>query len=175
MRQIVLSAVNSMAQRWLLIYDNVDSLVSHELQPYLPSGKGSVLITSRNPRWGNMAVLSLPVFTPAESEAFWQKWLGLGSAEQERARAELAVDLGHFPLALEHAAAYIHENEMGADDYVPLFGSGGMSCGQRRSRPMRIRARLRRRGIWPLPKRGRRREPPPCSISFAFWMGGHSP
>ncbi len=78
MRQIVLSAVNSMAQRWLLIYDNVDSLPPHELQPYLPSGKGSVLITSRNPRWGNMAVLSLPVFTPAESEAFWQKRLGAG-------------------------------------------------------------------------------------------------
>ena len=121
MRQIVLSAVNSMAQRWLLIYDNVDSLPPHDLQPYLPSGKGSVLITSRNPRWGNMAVLSLPVFTPAESAAFWQKRLGVGSAAQERARAELAVELGHFPLALEHAAAYIHENEMGADDYVRLF------------------------------------------------------
>ena len=123
MRQIVLSAVNSMAQRWLLIYDNVDSLPPHELYPYLPSGNGAVLITSRNPDWSDMSdVLSLSVFSPEESEAFWVGRLGEAVAERE-VRAKLASELGHLPLALEHAAAYIKANGIGVADYLRLFST----------------------------------------------------
>ena len=134
-RQMVLSAVSSMPQRWLLIYDNVDSgvneaetsnqLTPRTLRPYLPSGAGAVLITSRNQQWDNVAkVLPLQTFTPAESALFWRerlKRLGMSTPEEEVARAELAEALGCLPLALEHAAAYMGEKGRNAAYYLRQY------------------------------------------------------
>ena len=53
---------------WLLIFDNADD--PKQLEPYLPTGVGHVLITSRNQAWGHAAEpLEVDVFTSDESVA----------------------------------------------------------------------------------------------------------
>ncbi len=53
---------------WLLIFDNADN--PKELEPYLPTGAGHVLITSRNQAWSHSAEpLEVDVFTGDESVA----------------------------------------------------------------------------------------------------------
>jgi len=39
--------------RWLLVLDNAES--SRDLRDWLPAGPGHILITSRNPAWGELA------------------------------------------------------------------------------------------------------------------------
>ena len=51
---------------WLLIFDNADD--PKQLEPYLPTGSGHVLITSRNQAWTHSAEpLEVDVFTRDES------------------------------------------------------------------------------------------------------------
>src|ERR1700729_477128 len=53
---------------WLLIFDNADD--PKQLEPYLPTGAGHVLITSRNQAWTHSAEpLGVDVFTREESVA----------------------------------------------------------------------------------------------------------
>ena len=53
---------------WLLIFDNADD--PKQLEPYLPTGSGHVLITSRNQAWTHPAEpLEVEVFTREESVA----------------------------------------------------------------------------------------------------------
>lgn len=52
--------------RWLLIYDNAEN--SQLLAPFLPGGVGQVLITSRNPRWHELATaVAVDLFDSQES------------------------------------------------------------------------------------------------------------
>jgi tetratricopeptide (TPR) repeat protein len=118
-RQMVLSWLSSTNKRWLLIYDNVDSLTPRELHPYRPGGLGHALITSRNPHWQAQArVLDINVFTPQEAADFFQQRLGLAD---EPSLGQLAEELGYLPLALEHAAAYIETRQTTAAIYLDLF------------------------------------------------------
>ena len=62
---------------WLLIFDNADD--PKQLEPYLPTGSGHVLITSRNQAWTHSAEpLEVDVFTRDES---------VGAPAAARARA----------------------------------------------------------------------------------------
>lgn len=63
-------------------------------------------------------MLRLDVFTPTETADFWRKKLGAGD---NKARAQLAAELGYLPLALEQAAAYMAENELQAAGYLALY------------------------------------------------------
>jgi hypothetical protein len=70
-RQMVLSRLNGADWRWLLLYDNADQMDARSLRPYLPGGRGHVLITSRRRDWsGTAPVLVVDVFTPQEAEDF---------------------------------------------------------------------------------------------------------
>ncbi|MGH3941088.1 MAG: NB-ARC domain-containing protein, partial [Pseudonocardiaceae bacterium] len=55
--------------RWLLIYDNAED--PRALAPFLPGGAGQVLITSRNPRWGELAE-EAPTGYPVSLASGWQ-------------------------------------------------------------------------------------------------------
>jgi tetratricopeptide (TPR) repeat protein len=111
--------LNGTPRKWLLLCDNADQIEPRDLLNLLPHNPaGRILITSRNPHWRSGHVLRLDVFTDYEAAAFWQEWLGTGN---EAARAELAHELGHLPLAMEHAAAYMAENGIGARAYLVLF------------------------------------------------------
>jgi len=103
--------------RWLLIYDDADT--PEQLEPLLPpGGDGHVLVTSRNPAWGRVAVpLPLDVLRREESVALLGRRTGTRDAA---GAATLAEFLGDLPLALEEAAAYIDETKVGLSDYLRL-------------------------------------------------------
>lgn len=90
--------------RWLLIYDNAPE--PGTVSPYLPSGIGHVLVTSRNRAWASESnAVEVDVFAPEESVRLIQRrWTGLADADA----LALAEQLGHLPLALEQAIA-MHE------------------------------------------------------------------
>src|ERR1017187_2963170 len=102
---------------WLLIFDNADD--PKELEPYLPTGSGHVMITSRNQAWTRSAEpLEVNVFTRAESVAHLMHHvpeLDLTDA------ANVASALGDLPLAIEQAGAWLQETGTPAATYVELL------------------------------------------------------
>jgi Tetratricopeptide repeat len=104
--------------RWLLIFDNADQ--PEELMPFIPSGPGDVLITSRNHRWGPIVeTIALDVFERTESIQFLLK---RGPKRLTDTVADrLAESLGDLPLALEQAGAVLYESLMAVDEYLRLL------------------------------------------------------
>jgi tetratricopeptide (TPR) repeat protein len=103
---------------WLLVFDNATAPAA--IRQYLPpAATGHVIITSRHPHWKDVAQpLDVHVFTPEESLDFLNRRLA-GAIEAE-ARL-LAETLGHLPLALDQAAAYIEETGETIPGYLDLF------------------------------------------------------
>ncbi len=108
--------------RWLIIFDNAED--PRDLRPFLPQGRGSILITSRNPNWGALArpleVQTLPrdkaiEFLLARTGLPCPSKMGEGGGE---GAGELADALGCLPLALEQAAAYIEASGISFADYL---------------------------------------------------------
>jgi tetratricopeptide (TPR) repeat protein len=106
------------AGSWLLVFDNATAPVA--IRQYLPpAATGHVIITSRHPHWKDVAhPLDVHVFTPEESLDFLNRRLA-GAIETE-ARL-LAETLGHLPLALDQAAAYIEETGETISGYLDLI------------------------------------------------------
>ncbi|MDX3850287.1 FxSxx-COOH system tetratricopeptide repeat protein [Streptomyces sp. AK02-01A] len=105
-------------QRWLLIFDNAEH--PDQIDPWLPDGPGHVLITSRNPNWGDIAhQTALDVFTRPDSLTYLRA--RIPSIADEQADV-LAKDLGDLPLALAQAAGVIG-NGMTLDRYRRLLTS----------------------------------------------------
>ncbi|MEV7966424.1 FxSxx-COOH system tetratricopeptide repeat protein [Sphaerisporangium sp. NPDC088356] len=104
--------------RWLLIFDNADN--PNELETYLPSGTGHILITSRNPAWSRIAnPLEVGVFDRPESvEHLLRRVSGLTSPDADN----VASALGDLPLAIEQASAWLGETAMPPEQYVGLLG-----------------------------------------------------
>ena len=99
---------------WLIIFDNADD--PKQLESYLPSGSGHVLITSRNQAWTHSAEpLEVDVFTRDESVAHLLRHV----PELDTADAKTVADaLGHLPLAVEQASAWLEQTGMPARAYV---------------------------------------------------------
>ncbi|MFE9421993.1 FxSxx-COOH system tetratricopeptide repeat protein [Kitasatospora sp. NPDC006697] len=104
--------------RWLLIFDNADS--PERVQQYFPTGgSGTILVTSRNRRWGLIGgSLEVDVFTREESVELLRR-SGPDLADEEADR--LAAALGDLPLALQQAAAWRAETGMQVSEYLRLF------------------------------------------------------
>jgi tetratricopeptide (TPR) repeat protein len=103
---------------WLLVFDNAPN--GKQIVSYLPPSRtGHVLITSRYPNWREYAhPVDLDVMTPDEAIDLLLKRTG----EDDRAMAgKLAEELGHLPLALVQASAYIEHKQRSLADYLPLF------------------------------------------------------
>jgi tetratricopeptide (TPR) repeat protein len=102
--------------RWLLVYDNAGQ--AEDLAPLLPpGGSGHLLITSRNLAWTRVRVpLALRVLERVESVAFLRRRTHTDEANAD-ALSEL---LGDLPLALEEAAAYVEETQVGLGAYLRL-------------------------------------------------------
>jgi tetratricopeptide (TPR) repeat protein len=119
---------------WLLVYDNAAQPL--ELQRYLPTclPGGHIIITSRLQDWpgyiekDNVAVSP---FTKDEAVSFLRRRVpalganpGLHTGEDKRRIGEagrLAEALGHLPIAIEHAAAYLAETGHSVDGYLSRF------------------------------------------------------
>ncbi len=103
---------------WLLVFDNAEDVA--DLRTFIPRRLvGHVLITSRNPFWRGLAeTFEVPVFNPKESRDFL---LGTTQSRDAAAADTLAKALGHLPLALEQAAAYIDVTSLEPAKYLELF------------------------------------------------------
>ena len=95
---------------------------------------GHIIITSRLQNWPGYIdadSIEVPPFTEKESITFLRRRVpALGGHrrqpgdEDERRAAEagrLAAALGHLPIAVEHAAAYLTETRQSIDDYLIRF------------------------------------------------------
>ncbi|MEU6374307.1 FxSxx-COOH system tetratricopeptide repeat protein [Streptomyces sp. NPDC046909] len=105
-------------RKWLLLYDNAES--ADAVRQFLPvGGPGTVLVTSRNPRWAGIArTLQVDVFQREESRSL----LHARSPEIGRHDADrMAEALGDLPLAIEQAAAWHTETGMPVDEYLRLL------------------------------------------------------
>ena len=104
--------------RWLLVFDNAQG--PEGLKPYLPhGGEGHVIITSRNPIWGNLArPLEVLKFERSESIEFLCKRAG---QQDQDAADKLADALGDLPLALEQAGAYMETTGKPLGEYLKAF------------------------------------------------------
>ena len=99
---------------WLLIFDNAED--PEDLAPFLPTGSGHILITSRNQAWTRHAEpVELDVFSRQESLAHLRHHVP-GLAAGDAIRVSMAV--GHLPLAIEQAAAWLAETGMPAALYA---------------------------------------------------------
>ncbi|MEV6332087.1 tetratricopeptide repeat protein [Streptomyces sp. NPDC051909] len=118
---------------WLIVLDNVNHIAP--LLARLPDGR--FLITSRLATvWHDAtAVIRLDVLQPAESLALLTHIVRAGGGARDMdGAAELCADLGHLPLAVEQAAAFLAQNplvtpraylELLRQNPAPLYERGG--------------------------------------------------
>ncbi|MBU1627360.1 tetratricopeptide repeat protein, partial [bacterium] len=103
---------------WLIIFDNADSAES--ISNYIPkSDTGHVIITSRNPNWGGVALTRhIEELKLDDSVEFLLK----RTHEKDIKAVEiLARALGRLPLALEQAGAYIEATGCSLSDYLRML------------------------------------------------------
>ena len=104
-------------QRWLLVYDSADDIEA--VRPYLPSGGGQVLITSRNRAWADQArPMPVEVFTRAESVTHLRLRVPSITAEEGD---QVAEALGDLPLAVAAAGAWLAETGVSVPDYLSVL------------------------------------------------------
>jgi tetratricopeptide (TPR) repeat protein len=117
--------------RWLLVFDNAQG--PEGIESYLPhNGRGHVIITARNPNWGNLArSMVMSKFERPESIEFLCKRTG---QRDQKAADELAEALGDLPLALEQAGAYMETTAKPLGEYLKVFQERKMEV-LARSRP----------------------------------------
>jgi tetratricopeptide (TPR) repeat protein len=97
---------------WLFLLDNVESYKDIEdllsiKSDVVTKGKRHFLITTRKSELP-IKYREVDVFTESESQYFLHSYTGLEPNEFSR---KIAVELGHLPLALEQASAYIKKSK----------------------------------------------------------------
>ncbi|WP_045743247.1 FxSxx-COOH system tetratricopeptide repeat protein [Actinoplanes rectilineatus] len=105
---------------WLVVFENANR--PEDIMPYLPSGAGHVLVTSRNPRWTAEVAqaMPVPVFDRADSvDLLRGRSPELSADDADR----LADRLGDVPMALDLAAAVREATGWPLADYLDRFES----------------------------------------------------
>ncbi|MFD4865235.1 tetratricopeptide repeat protein [Streptomyces sp. NPDC058412] len=108
------------AARWLIVLDDVaDPGDLRGLWP--PAQTGRTLVTTRRRDAARIAhgrPVPVGLFTPTEATSYLQQALASHERRDDTADlAALAEDLGHLPLALSQAAAYLVETHLDAAGY----------------------------------------------------------
>lgn len=102
---------------WLLIFDNAARV--SDVAPYRPFGSGHILVTSRNPLWGEIGSRTpIDVLDRTESLAFLKSRM---PALDDRTGDRLAAELGDLPLALAQAVAYLEATDIDPGEYLDQF------------------------------------------------------
>lgn len=115
---------------WLLIFDNVDNL--DVLSDYWPkTGRGSVLVTSRDPLAKNNLYtddgIDIPPLTNEESEALMQSLTHMkADASQRAALSAIADKLGGLPLAISQMASVIRRLRMSYNAFLKFYETEGI-------------------------------------------------
>ncbi|MEU6151648.1 FxSxx-COOH system tetratricopeptide repeat protein [Actinosynnema sp. NPDC047251] len=103
--------------RWLLVFDNAED--ADALRPYLPTGPGRVLITTRRSGFDTLgSVVDLDVMDRADSVVLLSRRLPDATATEAASLSEL---LGDLPLAVEQASAYIKATGLPVASYLDLL------------------------------------------------------
>ncbi|MFJ1644001.1 FxSxx-COOH system tetratricopeptide repeat protein [Streptomyces sp. NPDC088258] len=107
--------------RWLLVLDGADE--PDQIWDLVPTGPGHVLITARNPEWGehNSTLMEVPVYDREESVAFVRR---RAPRLTYREAAQLAVALEDLPLLLDQTAGWLNDSDMSVDQYIELLRGG---------------------------------------------------
>ncbi|EPD55281.1 MULTISPECIES: FxSxx-COOH system tetratricopeptide repeat protein [unclassified Streptomyces] len=107
--------------RWLLILDGADD--PDQIWDLVPTGPGHVLITSRNPQWGehNSQLMQVPVYARDESVAFIRRRAPRLSEPDADQLAEALEDL---PLLLDQTAGWLNDSDLSVEDYIALLEGG---------------------------------------------------
>ncbi|MCG7527744.1 FxSxx-COOH system tetratricopeptide repeat protein [Streptomyces sp. OfavH-34-F] len=106
---------------WLLILDGADE--PDQIWDLVPTGPGHVLITSRNPEWGehNSNLVEVPVYRRDESVAFIRRRAPrLTQAEAD----QLAEALEDLPLLLDQTAGWLNDSDLSVAEYIELLEGG---------------------------------------------------
>ncbi|MFJ1697665.1 FxSxx-COOH system tetratricopeptide repeat protein [Streptomyces sp. NPDC087532] len=106
---------------WLLVLDGADE--PEHIWDLVPTGPGHVLITSRNPEWGehNSNLVEVPVYSRDESVAFIRRRAPrLTPAEADR----LADALEDLPLLLDQTAGWLNDSDLSVEEYIELLEGG---------------------------------------------------
>lgn len=105
-------------RNWLVVFENANR--PEDIKPYLPSGAGHVLVTSRNPRWTSEVAQAVPVavFDRTDSVDFLRRRAPeLPVADAER----IAERLGDVPMALDQAAAVRAAAGWSVEEYLGRY------------------------------------------------------
>ncbi|MEN3361443.1 MAG: hypothetical protein V7637_5425 [Mycobacteriales bacterium] len=104
-------------RRWLLVFDNADR--PDDLDRFLSTPGGHVLITSRNRAWSGVAeTVEVDVFSRDESVELVRRRLPAALSDEAD---QLAESLGDLPLALEQAAAWMLATATPVPEYLRLL------------------------------------------------------
>ncbi|MFB7305851.1 FxSxx-COOH system tetratricopeptide repeat protein [Streptomyces sp. NPDC056192] len=106
---------------WLLVLDGADE--PEHIWDLVPTGPGHVLITSRNPEWGehNSNLVEVPVYSRDESVSFIRRRAPrLTPSDADR----LAEALEDLPLLLDQTAGWLNDSDMSVEEYIELLGGG---------------------------------------------------
>lgn len=102
---------------WLLIFDNVEE--RRILADWWPSGSGHVLITGRSRELGEFGqTTDVYCFTPDESLSLLQRRV---THVSDGDAIRIAEALGHLPLAVGQAAAYLSTTRVSPDTYLTML------------------------------------------------------
>ncbi|MFD2422205.1 tetratricopeptide repeat protein [Amycolatopsis pigmentata] len=120
-----LAELAATSKRWLIVLDDLQSPGDMRGLWPPPAATGRVVVTTRrrdavrrgDPR---RVVVPVGVFTPAESLSYLKAKLS-DDAHLAKGAAALADDLGHLPLALAQAAAYLIDEELTCNEYRDLL------------------------------------------------------
>ena len=121
---------------WLLVFDNLEDRSLLEI--FVPRGagrRGHILVTTRlfEMEWDldqSCGSLLLGCFNPDESVELLQRAAGASNTRGEAnkdAAEEIATKLGHLPLALGMAAAYMLRCDVSCLDYLDRYNSSEKS------------------------------------------------
>ncbi|MEE4493836.1 FxSxx-COOH system tetratricopeptide repeat protein [Streptomyces sp. BE230] len=104
---------------WLVVFDNADD-PSHLAPVISQLDTGRHLITSRRTAgWHHLAApLRLDVLSPNDAAELLMRTAGRHNVSERLVVGELAAELGHLPLALEQAGAYVHNHAISFAAYL---------------------------------------------------------
>jgi hypothetical protein len=125
--------------KWLIIFDNGDDVFESPLDseddrgtPLLKQivkllpNRGCSVITTRDKRTlrSRAAKVGIELGVVSEDDAktlFFERWMGpdhFKSPREEILVGNIVVKLGFLPLAIDQAAAYVHETKISLDEYI---------------------------------------------------------
>ncbi|MFE5813243.1 tetratricopeptide repeat protein [Streptomyces sp. NPDC056479] len=127
--QVLLAWLTVGTRSWLVVLDDIaDMRDVDDLWPRGPGDRGHVVATTRRKEptlsGGGRSVVDVRTFRPEESAAYLRQRLsssGFGHL-LDASVDDLAEALGHLPLALSHAAAYlIRKQRLTCTDYLQRY------------------------------------------------------